>query len=265
MCYNVFELNIAKCLIITTIVLLIVPVAGCGKSNELRELTNKAIMAAGEAHCYRMSTVLTSTTDGKTSKNTFALDFVAPDRYRQRSGCPSCGDDSWQEMIFIGDKGYFRSSDRPQWCQLPCEGDDPSTGASGGVQATPRDHLADVLEPLNWLVDLEELPSEEVNGFACWHYLGRVDMDSYIKKTAKTEEGQAPSEVAALYEGMRRGTRIVEVWVEKGSYLIQQMKSRECYTVVNVTTGEVNSFSGVMTIQFYDFNKPVTIEPPEID
>ena len=85
-----------------------------------------------------------------------------------------------------------------------------------------------------------------------------------MKKKAKIEEGQVPSGVATLYEAMRRGTRIVELWVEKDTYLIRQLTSRECYPVVNVATGEVNSFSGVWTIQLYDFNKPITIEPPEI-
>jgi len=250
-------MNTLKHFITFSTLFLFVVAVGCGNSHELTELTKKAIMATTETHSYRMRSLVESVADGEASVNFFEVDFVAPDRYRQKSGCASCpGDQDWYELVFIGDEGYLRSSHRPEWCQLPCDNGSSST-------MTPRDHLAYTLEPLNWLVQLQKLPDQKANGFDCWHYFGMVNMDSYTKRKFKVEEGQVPPD--ALYEGMRRGTMIVEVWVEKSTYLIRQLKSIESYDIVNATTGKENSFSGVITTQFHDYNEPLIIKPPKID
>ena len=249
-----------KLLLIPMLVILLLPAIGCAMSHELTELTEKAIMATSEAHSYRINLVSTPVSDENTVNISFKLDFAAPDRYHERSDCFICGDDNWYEFILIGDQRYFRGSVNPEWCKLPCEDNAALSGYL--LQITHLDHLAEILEPLDWLVDLQMLPDETVNGFDCWHYVGTVDMKSYMKQKAGIEEGQVPSEVYALHEAMRRGTRVVELWVEKDNYLIQQLKIREFYTTVNVDSGEVDSFSGVTTTQFHDYNEPIIIEPP---
>jgi len=251
-------MNIAKYLIIAAIVFLLVPVAGCSERLNLREVTTNAITATCEAQSYRASAVQTYTVDGKIEESTFESEFVAPDRSHQKTSSES----KWYETIFIGDKSYIRGSDIPKWCESPCQYDDPSTGATGEVQATSIP-LEKELEALNWLVDLEQLPDEVIDGINCWHYHGKVDMDSYVdilQKTTKSEDRQIPEHL----EEMRHWMRNFELWVEKDSYLIRQLKSEERFTWVNPDTGEENLFTGSTTKRFYDFNKPISVEPPQM-
>jgi len=251
-------MNRAKYLIIAAIVSLLVPVVGCSERLNLREVTTNAITATCEAQSYRASAVQTYTVDDKIEESTFESEFVAPDCSHQKTS----GDGKWYETIFIGDKSYIRGSDMPKWCESPCQYDDPSTGATVTAQATSIP-LEKELEPLNWQVDLEPLPDEVIDGANCWHYRGKVDMDSYVdmlQKTTKSENGQIPEHL----EEMRRWIRNFELWVEKDSYLIRQLKSEERFTWVNPDTGEESLFTGSTTKQFYDFNKPISIEPPQM-
>jgi len=251
-------MNIARYLIIASLAFFAVPFVGCSQSLNLREVTTKAITATCEAQSCRTSAVQTYTVDGESGENTFESEFVAPDRYhsKTRSG------NNWSETISIGDKSYIRGTDIPQWCESPCQYYDPVSGATTTAQTTSIP-LEKELEPLNWLVELEKLPDEEIDGVACWHYHGKVDMDSYVdmlKKTAGREYGQIPEHL----EEMRRWLRNLELWVEKDGYLIRQLKEEVRFTMVNPDTGEESLYSGSTTMRFYDFNKPISIEPPQM-
>ena len=257
-CYSRFEMNRAKYLIIAAIVFLLVPVVGCSERLNLREVTANAITATCEAQSHRASAVQTYTVDGKIEESTSESEFVAPDRFHNKTS----GDGKWSEIISIGDKSYIRGSDIPEWCESPCQYRDPSSGSTVTVEAASIS-LEKELESLNWLVDLEQLPDEVIDGINCWHYRGKVDMDAYVdmlQKTTKSEDGQFPEHL----EEMRRWMRNFELWVEKDSYLIRQLKSEERFAWVNPDTGEESLFTGSTTKQFYDFNEPISIKPPQM-
>lgn len=247
-----------KYLIMAAIVFLVALAIGCDESHELREVTTKAIKATSEAQSYCMSAVETYNFDGDTGESTYESEFVAPDCSHWKTS----RDDDWSEGITIGDRSYIRSSDIPQWCESPCQYEDPLTGATVMTETTSIP-LEKVLEPLNWLVELEKLPGEEIEGVNCWHYRGSVDMDSYVdmlQKTAKSEDGQIPEHL----EGMRHWKRNFELWVEKDSCLIRQLKEEMRFMMVNPDTGDEELFTASTNMRFYDFNKPISIEPPQI-
>lgn len=243
-------MNALKYLVITAIVLFVAPVVGCGERLNLSEVTNRAITATIEAQSYRAKAVVTSTVDDETTESTYESEFVAPGRYHDK-----VVSDGWYEVISIGDRSYIRSSEEPQWCQTPCQYDD---GSHVDVFLIS---LEKELEPLNWLGGLEELSDEEIKGVACLHYRGRVDQDAYVdmlKETAEREYGQLPKHL----EEMRRCIMDFEFWVEKDACFIRQLKSELFYTTIDPDTGEKNLVSQSITKQFYDFNKPIEIEPP---
>ena len=245
-------MNAGKYFIIGIVLLLIAPLGGCSKGLSLREVTTKAIVATSEAQSYRASAVDTYTVDGETGESTYESEFVAPDRYRGKTSSNS----SWHESIVIGDKGYIRSSDKPQWCQSPCQYDDYTS-----VVEVSSISLEKELEPLNWLVGLEQLPDEEIDGVDCWHYRGTVDMDSYVEKLKAKAEGKPP-EYLVLVEEMRRWRQSFELWVGKDDYLIRQLKNEARYPVPEPGTGEEKWATRSTVERFYDFNEPIQIEPP---
>ena len=256
-----------KYLIITAIVFLIAPVVGCSEGNSLREVTTKAITATLGAQSYRASVVETYTADGETFEGTYEFEFVAPDRYHQSISAEyySGSERNWWELISIGNQSYFRGSDMPQWCQAPCQYDDPSSGATVTAEEAPL-RLEEILEPLNWLVDLKQLPDEVIDGADSWHYHSKFDMDSYVdmvqKRAKEGEVGQLPEEVLDRMHGT---TRNFELWVEKESYLIRQLKREDHYMMVDHATGEEKSVTGSIITRLYDFNKPISIEPPQLE
>jgi len=246
-----FNVNGTKYLVIAVIVLCVTSVVGCGERFELTEVTNKAVMATTEVQSYRSMAVVTYTVDGGTKESAYESEFVAPDRYHEKTS----SDGNWSEAISIGDESYIRSSEEPQWCHTPCQYDDGSQVDVSSIS------LEKELEPLNWLVDLEELPGEVIDGVVCLHYRGRVDMDAYIdmlKERAEREYGQIPEHS----EEMRRWMMDFELWVEKDSYLIWQLQGELRFTIINPDTGEEDLVTESQTLRFYDFNQPIVIEPP---
>ena len=244
-------MNTVKYLVIAVIVLCVTCVVGCGERLKLTEVTNEAITATVEAQSYRATAVETYTVDGETTESTYESEFVAPDRSHNKV----VSDDDWFEVISIGDKSYLRSSKQPQWCQTPCQYDDGSHADVTSIS------LEKELEPLNWLVDLEELPSEVIDGVACLHYRGGVDQDAYVdmlKETAERKYGQ----ISEHLEEMRRWMMGFELWVEKDIHLIRQLKSELRFGIINPDTREENLVTRSTTKQFYDFNQPIEIEPP---
>jgi hypothetical protein len=255
-----------KYLIIGAIGLYVVAVVGCGAKLDLSEVTTKAITATMEVQSYHMSAVDTYTVDGETGESTYESEFVAPDRYHERLSSECNGSEcNWLEVISIGNQSYIRGSDIPQWCQSPCQYDDPSSGGIVMAEGTPI-RLEEQLGPLNWLVDLKQLPEEMIDGADCWHYRGKFDMDSYVdmlqERAKEGEDGQIPEQV---FDQMRRATRNCEFWAEKESYLIRQLKSEEHLMVVDPDTGEEKPSTRSTIIQLYDFNEPISIELPQLE
>jgi len=208
-----------------------------------RSVMAKAYAATTELQSYRMFSSIKSTLEGKTSEATFETEFVAPDRHRGKATMN--GD--WVEFIIIGDKQYIRDSD-------------PSRTTSVGVSSSSILSKEDTLELLDILTDLEKLPDEKIDSTVCLHCRGRVDMERQIEEI---KAGLAPSDPndARLLEEVEqlRNVKIeVELWIGKDDYLIRQMEKD--MQVPSEDTGQWDTSSAMW--KFYDFNEPITIEPP---
>ena len=120
------------------------------------------------------------------------------------------------------------------------------------------------LELLNWLVELEKLPDEEIDGVSCSHYRGRLDQDSYVDMLRKRDE-EAYEQIPPEYlELMRQYDLFVELWIDGDDY-IRQQRSEVRFPEPDSTTGDEKWVSGVSTTRYFDFNEPIHIEPPEIE
>lgn len=198
----------------------------------------KAYTATTELQSYRMFSSIKSTLEGKTSEATFETEFVAPDRHRGKATMN--GD--WVEFIIIGDKQYIRDSD-------------PSRTTSVGVSSSSILSKEDTLKIIDSLTDLEKLPDEKIEGVDCIHYWGMVDVDRVIEEQKAKLDPRQPhyQEMLKGLEDMRGMKVQVELWIGKEDYLIRQL--RQDMEVPLEGTSRV-------TVKYYDFNEPITIEPP---
>ena len=198
----------------------------------------KAYAATTELQSYRMSSSIKSMLEGKTSEATFEMEFVAPDRHRGKA--TTNGD--WVEFIIIGDKQYIRDSD-------------PSRTTSVGISSSSILSREDTLKIIDSLTDLEKLPDEKIEGVDCVHYRGRVDIDRMIEEQKAKLDPRTPhyEEMLKGLEDMRNMKTEVGLWVGKEDYLIRQL--RQDMEVPLEGTSRV-------MMRYYDFNEPITIEPP---
>lgn len=220
----------------------------------------KAISSTKSVHSCHVYTTVKSIGDININENKYELEFASNDRFRQKSGCPGCGIDNWYEIISINDTQYFHNADRPDWYIIQSP-DEPSLTGSVPRLTPPQEQLDNIIEPLNWLKEIDELADDAYCNH-CLRYSGTVDMDLYLKAQYKNSN-LITREATALHDAMRKGTRIVEVWIDKDSYLIQQIRSKECYVVADVT-GVKTLYAGVTTTTFKGFNSPISVEPPVI-
>jgi len=250
-------MNVVKYLIIAVAVFLVMPTIGCSGRFDLTEVTARAIVATLKTQSYRTSAVGTYAVDGESGGSIYETEFAAPDSSHTKTSSGG----TWSEVISIGENSYLRSSEKPYWCQSPCQYDDGSSAQATSIS------LEKQLEPLNWLVDLKQLPNEEVDGVNCWHYQGKVDMDSYVdtlKEAAETKDWRMSEQQTDNIEEMRSRKWNFKLWVEKDTYLMRQLKDEMSLTMVNPDTGEESLFTGNTTMRFYDFNRPISIEPPQM-
>ena len=235
-------MNVRKYLITGCIVFLIMPLVTCSKGPNLREVTTKAHIATSEARSYRMKGTTTYTSEGETHEIVSEGEFAAPDRFRAKISIET---GQWCEVIKIGDKSYVRTSDELE-----------SGGGKSDATCVVLP-IAEVLEPLDSLIDLEQLPDEGIDGVDCLHYRGKVDMDSLLEKT-----GMGYQQTPEFLEVMRRTSIDAELWVGKDDYLIRQMITRIRFPESEPGTGAEKWVTQTTIFRFYDFNKPIAIEPP---
>jgi negative regulator of sigma E activity len=117
-------------------------------------------------------------------------------------------------------------------------------------------------ERLDMLVKIEALPDENIDGVACFHYRGTVDTEKFIqlqkefwKRTFK--ESPLLDIIDHLDEIWRARKVTWEFWVGKDDYIIRQWKE-----LITDVMGEINDSSITEIIKYYDFNAPISIEPP---
>lgn len=235
-------MNVRKYLIAGCIVFLIMPLVACSKGSNLREVTAKARIATSEAQSYRTKGTTRYTSEGETHEIVSEEEFAAPDRVRAKM---SADTGWWCEVIKIGDKSYVRTSDELE-----------SGGGKSDATCVVLP-IAEVLEPLDSLIDVEQMPDEQIDSVDCLHYRGKVDMDSLVEKT-----GMAYQQTQEFLEVMRRTSIDIELWVGKDDYLIRQMITRIRFPESEPGTGEEEWGTQTNIMRFYDFNKPIAIEPP---
>ncbi len=274
-------------LAIVLTVLLIMPFTSCDEQASLQDAIARAITKTSEAHSYRAAGNATTHSDGVTTVSSYELECAAPDRYHSvetvivddagnvttttssnGASVTVTATSGWFETIVAGDKGYVRSSREPRWrvCEVytpdsqPPPGPTPGTGACQvSIQTSDKQ-----LELLNYLVELEKLPDEEIGGVNCSHYRGEIDRDSYVDMLMERDDeayGQIPPENLEL---IRRWEMDIELWVDGDDY-IRQLKTEGRSPDPNTSAGPEQWITWLTITRYFDFNEPICIEPPEIE
>lgn len=207
----------------------------------------KAYSATEGLLSYRTSSSFTYTYKGETTIHSSEWEYVAPDRGHGHLNL----DSEAFEFIIIGDKQYIREPD----------------GASGNlfsvaVSVSGSTHSKEeTLRVLDSLTKVEKLPDERIAGTNCLHLRGEVDLQ---RRAEKAKAGLDPTDsryeemVRSIDEQVASGEKEeVEVWIGKEDYLIRQVKHEGQSPSGD---GSMDTFSVV--VKYYDFNKPIVIEPP---
>jgi len=239
-------MNVGKYLITACIASLMMPLAACSTGLDLRATTTKARIATMEAQSWRVKGTASYTSEDEALETTWEGEFAAPDRSRVKITTET---GLWCEAIEIGEQSYVRTSDMPEW----------GSGVRGiACVLLP---ITEVLEPLDSLIDFQQLPDDEIDNVQCTHYRGKVDVDSLAQKEQAAMGDRLPPEVLDL---MRRGSMEVELWVGKDDYLIRQMRRTDHLLELKAGTGEEKWTTQSTIIRFYDFNEPIAIDPPAL-
>jgi len=196
---------------------------------------------------YRMTSSVTSTFGGNTSESSYEMEYVAPDRYHMKK---TSGEDL-EETIIIRDEIYSQ------------EPEELGTNVQKAIAISLSRSIPNkenTLGILNSLIDLKELPDENIDGIACLRYRGRIDNESMVEEQKAKLDPASPhyDEILKSLEDQPKIEITVELWIGKDDYLIRQMKQDT--QMPSKETGELDISSSV--IKYYDFNEPITIEPP---
>ena len=226
---------------------------GCGGSRpDPEEVITKAQVAIKEVQTYRSEMVYISTENGQTTRSSAQMEFVSPDRMHV---IPVNGNGTG-ESIRIGNTEYRWESDSQNWQvhQWP----ESSNFTNPAVRW---------VEGLDSLVGLVEMADEKIDGVDCLHYKGIIDMK------ARSEEERAkldPSQPG--YEERMRALELYdrcqfqcEFWVGKEDFLLRQLKQHQEVVFIKYAgedTEREERHSTTATYRFFDFNKPIQIEPP---
>ncbi len=204
-------------------------------------------IVATEIKSFRMISTITSTIGDEITESSYEMAYTAPDRYHMKK--TSGGD--LEEIITIGDEIYSR------------EPEELGTNVQKAMaislsRSTPSKE--NTVETLDSLTDLKELPEENIGGITCLHYRGRIDNESMVEEQkAKLDPSESHYEerLKALEQQLQIKVE-VELWIGRDDYLIRQMK--QDMQIPSKDTGKLDTSSSV--IKYYDFNEPITIEPP---
>ena len=205
----------------------------------------KAYAANEELLSYRTSSSIAYTHNGETTAQSTEWEYASPDRYRGKMTT----DIGTSEFIIIGDKQYV-------W-----ESDDATGGSQFQIASSGSIHSKeDTLSILNALTKIEKLPDERIAEADCPHLRGEVDMKRQAEQAKAALNSTSPryeATIKSIDEQMATSKAVVDVWIGKDDYLIRQIKWNG---QVIASDGGMDTFSSV--VKYYDFNKPITIEPP---
>jgi len=210
-------------------------------------LVAKAHAATAGLQSYRMIsfTTYTYTSKGETSEVTWEIEFTAPDR---NHGKVIINGDV-VEVIIIGEKQYIRGPEQ--------------AGKVIAITESSFPTKKDTLKLLGLLTDLEKLPDDKIEGIDCLHYRGRFDVERIVEEQKAELDPTQPGYEKILedLEQLRNMKSEIELWIGRNDYLIWQVR-QDMQVPVMETAPERWDTADVMW-KFYDFNKPITIEPPE--
>lgn len=238
--------------------LLLAALTGCGCSGPSpEEVIARAVDAIQEVQTYRFEMTSTMTMEGETNHGNMQGDFVSPDRLHMIT--TSDGDTA--EGIRIGQMEYHRQSESDDWEVREW----PPTMAS-----TRNNFALSTIEILDSLVGLVKLRDEKIDGVSCFHYRGSIDVEAQVEEQIANLDPAQPGyeEMVRSIEQQLQSENDVEFWVGKEDYLLRRFDTH--YEMVYTedegedTEREV-SVSATYSLRFYDFNRPITIEPPVVE
>ena len=248
-------------LLITALVLTLACASPQAPRPSPEEVIAKSQVAMAQVRSYRYQTSTDMTQDGRTEQSGERGELVAPDR----SHVVSTGKDGTSETIKIGEDVYSLSAGANVW--------DIRTPPPGIVW-TSQEIKLDWSQAFSSLIGLTELADEEIDGVACYHYKGEIDMkaraDEAISRMPElnlTDPNYALSRrgMEAAAESMRNTTSTVEFWIASGDYLVRKVKS-DVQSIIPAgadnTTTQINQAIS-STYRYFDFNADIKIEPPE--
>jgi hypothetical protein len=195
---------------------------------------------------YRMSyNSLKTTYSNETEELTFESEFVAPDRYYLKM----IEDGEEFEAILSGSRLFVKSNSTSK-----------NTVYALVVSSSSFLNKEITMKMLDSLTDLEGLPDEQIDGTECFHYRGRVDMESqmYELEASLDPSDSAYANMLEEIEKMRNMKNNVELWIGKDDYLIRQ--NVQSYQLPADESGQWDNYN--LAVKNYDFNKPITIELP---
>ena len=169
---------------------------------------------------------------------------------------------TWSESIVVDSLGRSRSSGHPTWglvlvsCAMPA--DPESSGA-----------LYTALWRYRFLMNLEKMSDEDINGISCSHYRGNLDFDSYVDEQIEEAGNNTMIWIGEGATGnitwrehleiMRRSEAIVEFWIDAEDY-IRQLKIEE--RSLAITSNGEEWTTDITVTRYSDFNESINIELP---
>ena len=184
-------------------------------------------------------------------------DILLPDRERVKMGMAG----ETVEIVCIGDKQYFKSSEAVEWQVY-----EPGSES----QSLPVEPM-DTLGYLQSVAAVTQLSDETVAGVMCGHYQSVIDVAQHLAtmEAAVTERADAEMQQGwqMVRERLEDASVTVEVWIGKEDHLVYQEKlDMKTYftppTPAHGPPAERITITSTATIRFSKFNQPLEIEPP---
>ncbi|MFG2524357.1 DUF1396 domain-containing protein [Streptomyces sp. NPDC048527] len=186
---------------------------------------------------------------------------VQPMAMRMRMTSPDQGSDGTLEMrvtggaLYMGGgKGAAKETDGRSWLKFDISGPKSQEAAASNPLAGQADqNPAEQVTFLNGSKDLERVGEETVEGERTAHYKGTVTLDqmreSYENEDAATRKRRDKS--LSMYEGLGVDKLAVDLWID-----------RDDRTKRFRTRGAADKGRFDMTMTFFDYDKPVTVQAP---
>ena len=236
--------------------LLLSLLAGCGSGLTPEEVIDRAIDAINELQTYRFEMTGTMTQDGEISQGNMQGEFASPDRLH----IIDYSNDVTAEGIIIGQMEYQRSGN-DDWEEREW---------SASMSSVRTNWAAAVAEIIDTLIKLDELRDETIDGVICFHYRGSIDIEAQVQEQIANLDPTQPyyDDMVKSIEQQLQSEQSVEFWIGKEDYLLRRVDTQ--YEMVftedeGEDTESQTHVTSTTDVRFYDFDEPLTIEPPVID